>query len=412
MEIESEYIYLLFRKDLIDSKLPIYKLGRSSQPNVKRIKGYPSGSVLISHMLCYDSKKCEKELLKLFSTKYMSMEDVGSEYFSGNHNEMIKDIYDLITNKYKVNEIMGTKNDLDEDIKIKIPNLSKSLSRRILESKREDITTDQDDQDDQDNDVKDEIIKLESTISIPRASNSNRDYLVYPKIHKEDEIAKTEFMSNMDYTFVNFLKDLENYRTIDEILINMKKCLIHVIISDNAKPAWYAWDGSDIQRIEITKDDYLTGISDALDSFKLRLYDLCNKFNLKYNFFLGTSRDLEILTRDKVPKIPKDTIVTNRNITLEDYPHISHIFIEEKFNKEVIEYIKCCKKLYIEYTGWKRSKHNDSNVDSKLKSLIEIDNVKSSKGLTGKFNVKESAANDKFYRFFANGSRWVIKKKF
>jgi hypothetical protein len=90
-----ESVYLLIEREFLQSNCPIYKIGRSSQENDKRIKQYPKGSRLICLINVEDSKFMEKEIFSLFKHKYVQRRDIGSEYFEGNGVMMRKDIFDM-----------------------------------------------------------------------------------------------------------------------------------------------------------------------------------------------------------------------------------------------------------------------------------------------------------------------------
>jgi hypothetical protein len=63
-----EQIYLL-KTDMILENLPIYKIGRSRQPDVKRVRSYPKTYKLVSMNTCENCVYIEAELLHLFSFK-------------------------------------------------------------------------------------------------------------------------------------------------------------------------------------------------------------------------------------------------------------------------------------------------------------------------------------------------------
>jgi len=94
-----EYIYLLQEREFIKTEESIYKIGKSKQENLKRITNYPNGTMLIFQILCNDCDSLEKKLLAIFRQKYEPMKEIGSEYFRGDYNLMIKDIYDITFNK-------------------------------------------------------------------------------------------------------------------------------------------------------------------------------------------------------------------------------------------------------------------------------------------------------------------------
>jgi hypothetical protein len=93
-----EYIYLLQEREFIKSNENVYKIGKTKQENLKRIGNYPIGTILLFQIICNDCDTNEKELIKIFRNKYESRKDIGNEYFKGNYNDMIDDIYSYIRN--------------------------------------------------------------------------------------------------------------------------------------------------------------------------------------------------------------------------------------------------------------------------------------------------------------------------
>lgn len=116
----TEYIYLLHPFEFIHKD--VYKIGKTKQENLKRFGNYPKGSVLLYQTVCVNCDVTEKEILKLFKIKYNLIK--GYEYFQGDYNEMINDIYQLtnndINNQMNNNQIAKTNN--HKIIKIKITN--------------------------------------------------------------------------------------------------------------------------------------------------------------------------------------------------------------------------------------------------------------------------------------------------
>jgi T5orf172 domain len=88
-----DYIYLLQEREFVNKKECVYKIGRTEQINLGRFKSYPKGSILYFQGFCVDSVRCEREILKLFQSKYEKRRDIGSEYFEGDINDMIFDLY-------------------------------------------------------------------------------------------------------------------------------------------------------------------------------------------------------------------------------------------------------------------------------------------------------------------------------
>jgi hypothetical protein len=95
--MKANYIYLLQEREFIKTKERIFKIGKTTQENCKRFRQYPKGSVLYFQIKCKDCDKTEKQLLAIFKKKYKQRKDIGNEYFEGNHNHMIQDIYTNIS---------------------------------------------------------------------------------------------------------------------------------------------------------------------------------------------------------------------------------------------------------------------------------------------------------------------------
>ena len=118
----SHLIYLLKTDLKTLDNLPLYKIGRSKQKNLARMKDYPKTYTLIYGRKCIDCIYVEKKILQLFIIKYNKY--FKNEYFSGNETEMIYDIHMIINEEsFKiVNKQTIIKNDItilnDNPIKI------------------------------------------------------------------------------------------------------------------------------------------------------------------------------------------------------------------------------------------------------------------------------------------------------
>ena len=91
-----QYIYLIQERTAVVSNQHIYKLGRTSQLNFERFKGYGKGYRILLHVVCNNCIDLELELINLFKTKYIQYTEYGNEYFKGDHKLMIKDILDKL----------------------------------------------------------------------------------------------------------------------------------------------------------------------------------------------------------------------------------------------------------------------------------------------------------------------------
>lgn len=108
----TQYIYLLQTREFVNSKEPIYKIGKTTKLNFTRFKQYPQGSVLLFQSSCFDCNKLEKQIIQLFKSKYKIRTSIGRESFQGNCHEMIKDFCDFIKNE----RIEVTEKEVVEDI--------------------------------------------------------------------------------------------------------------------------------------------------------------------------------------------------------------------------------------------------------------------------------------------------------
>ena len=93
-----EYIYLIKLREFIKTDEDIYKIGRTTQPNMSRFYQYPKNSLILFQMCCNNSKEIEKNIIYIFKQKYILKKDVGNEYFKGDYKHMIHDIYKIINN--------------------------------------------------------------------------------------------------------------------------------------------------------------------------------------------------------------------------------------------------------------------------------------------------------------------------
>lgn len=87
------YIYMLKEREFIKTKENVFKIGKTTQNNLGRFSQYPNGSILYFQMICKDCHKIEKIIINSFRLKYINRSDIGTEYFQGDHNDMIDDIY-------------------------------------------------------------------------------------------------------------------------------------------------------------------------------------------------------------------------------------------------------------------------------------------------------------------------------
>ena len=88
----GEYIYLLQERESLRCHDEIYKIGRTKQEGVSRIKNYPKGSKVWLMIIVNDSVKAENDLLDHFDKMFVQVSDVGREYYKGNPVQMMEEI--------------------------------------------------------------------------------------------------------------------------------------------------------------------------------------------------------------------------------------------------------------------------------------------------------------------------------
>ena len=133
--MSAQYVYLIQEREFIKTSENIFKIGKSKQENNKRINQYPKQSKLILQILCDNCDILEKELIISFKNKYNHRKDIGNEYFEGEHEDMIKNIFytrnniDDIVNYEKIE-----KEKTQEEIKKEL--LKKENDIKIQEEKK------------------------------------------------------------------------------------------------------------------------------------------------------------------------------------------------------------------------------------------------------------------------------------
>ena len=99
LDDNNEFIYLIKEREFIKTKEPIYKIGKTKQENLQRIKSYPNGSILLLYIITNDCDKKEKEIIQKFKEHFIHKKDIGNEYFMGDYNHMINIILSIISNE-------------------------------------------------------------------------------------------------------------------------------------------------------------------------------------------------------------------------------------------------------------------------------------------------------------------------
>lgn len=84
------FIYLLREREFIKTNEKIYKIGRTNQKMVlTRINSYPKQSEMLYISVVYNCVTMENKLKSIFRNRFVIHDEVGSEYFEGNLDEML-----------------------------------------------------------------------------------------------------------------------------------------------------------------------------------------------------------------------------------------------------------------------------------------------------------------------------------
>jgi hypothetical protein len=127
--IAMEYIYLIKEREFIKTEEEIYKIGRSSQYNAKRINQYPNGSIILLIIFCGNSEEIEKFLIIEFKKLFKQRRDIGLEYFEGCFLKM----RDVITENVKKLDnitIDKFKKETQYELNKRIENIESLISER------------------------------------------------------------------------------------------------------------------------------------------------------------------------------------------------------------------------------------------------------------------------------------------
>ena len=126
----NEFIYLIKEREFIKTKEPIYKIGKTKQENLQRIKSYPNGSILLLYIITNDCDKKEKEIIQKFKEHFIHKKDIGNEYFMGDYNHMINIILSIISIESSSNDSSLIESSLIESSSI----YSSSIKSSSIES--------------------------------------------------------------------------------------------------------------------------------------------------------------------------------------------------------------------------------------------------------------------------------------
>lgn len=133
------YIYLLQEREFVKCNENIYKVGKTKKDQFTRFNQYPNGSILLLQIKCNDCDCNEREIIKLFKSKYTHKKQIGHEYFEGDYEDMMKNIFNIVLKNngkkgsYCVNDVVDDV--VDEVVKVAKPVVVKVVKPKAIKSK-------------------------------------------------------------------------------------------------------------------------------------------------------------------------------------------------------------------------------------------------------------------------------------
>lgn len=94
--VKTHYIYLIRERTAVAADQNVYKIGKTTQDDFKRFKAYLKGFEIFMISRCRDCHRAEREIIRLFKSKYTHEAGYGLEYFRGDPEDMIEDIQDVL----------------------------------------------------------------------------------------------------------------------------------------------------------------------------------------------------------------------------------------------------------------------------------------------------------------------------
>ena len=208
-----QYIYLLQEREFIKCNENVYKIGKTMQNNSKRFGQYPKNSNLLAQLVCVNCHKCETYIKKVFMKKYKQRKDIGTEYFEGDYNVMIDDIFTIIKiiNGYVSNDKSNGDNSNLDNIIIKkcmtSINLLDEISnyKKLVLDKQEEIR------------LLNELLQNEKTMNAKFIiDNRNKDVKINELKAYSDELKKYNeyFIANRNVASVALVNNVASVNNI------------------------------------------------------------------------------------------------------------------------------------------------------------------------------------------------------
>jgi hypothetical protein len=101
IKMVQEYVYIIRECDFVRLNEDIYKIGRTAKTNPEdRFQKYRKGTEIVAFFKVNNSIECENKMIKCFSnhTNIKKRSEYGKEYFEGNRNELLNEIFQIVKN--------------------------------------------------------------------------------------------------------------------------------------------------------------------------------------------------------------------------------------------------------------------------------------------------------------------------
>jgi cell division protein FtsB len=183
-----EAVYIIHLREFINAGQSVYKIGRTSQPYIKRASSYPKGSDLKFQMSVINSHKVETQIIRIFEQEFIRRRDFGSEYFEGNIDDMGQRLLDIAKqcNKDEHKEINDLKDEINE-LKEEIHELKNIKMREIGDKFQEDIQRI----------TRAKLMSSKSNV----ADDASVDAPTIGKANRTCNVCKKKFGTNANYNF-------------------------------------------------------------------------------------------------------------------------------------------------------------------------------------------------------------------
>ena len=343
---DTDFIYLLHRALFKEQNKNIYKIGRTRQPCFKRIQSYEKGSELIIQTKCKDCISLEKNLIDLFKTNFKQELYHGTEYFSGNWEEMRRIINSAVdSEEYQPSnliKIIDTK--LDERSESNISD-SDELSKSIDDNDELVKTVDD----------SDELSKyIDDSAELSESIDDNDE--IVKTVDDSDELSESK--NEMREMFPDYLND-ESYGGIKRYILIKQNT--NLSISHEAYYVYFISRSIGLGKIVLSKNclDHLDYFEKILKNKIIKidkLYDInsdslnkkiiSTKSTIDIKFFYYSSHisvsvvpadNIYIKLEDKINKLLLCNVIINNNTygTIESMKSFQKIKDFEKFQIDI-----------------------------------------------------------------------------